>query len=51
MYLGFLLLLLGVAFVFDTVYGLTAPLGFFLAAQFWYILFEERRMLETFGED
>lgn len=49
MYLGFLLLLLGAAIAFNTVYGLALPLAFFLAAQFWYIPFEEKRMKQTFG--
>jgi protein-S-isoprenylcysteine O-methyltransferase Ste14 len=51
MYLGFLLLLLGAAIAFNTVYGLALPLAFFLAAQFWYIPFEEERMKQTFGAD
>ena len=49
MYLGFLLLLLGAAIAFNTLYGLALPLAFFLAAQFWYIPFEEKRVKRIFG--
>lgn len=50
-YLGFLLLLLGVAIGL----GSTAPFlmvgVFFVIANTWYIPFEERKMEETFGAD
>jgi protein-S-isoprenylcysteine O-methyltransferase Ste14 len=49
MYLGFFLLLFGAAIAFNALYGLALPLAFFLAAQFWYIPFEEKRMKMTFG--
>ena len=51
MYLGFLVSLLGVAILVHGAYTSFACVAvFYLAAQYWYIPFEERRMLETFGE-
>lgn len=49
MYLGFFLLLVAAAFFVNTWCALLAPLGFLLAATFWYIPHEERRMRSTFG--
>ena len=49
MYLGFFLLLLGAAFFVNTWCALLAPLAFLIAAMFWYIPFEERRLRDTFG--
>jgi protein-S-isoprenylcysteine O-methyltransferase Ste14 len=49
MYLGFLLLLTGVAIVLGTVTPLIAPALFALIADRWYIAFEERAMREKFG--
>lgn len=50
MYLGFLCVLIGVALMFNTLVGLIVIPVFFLAAQFWYIPFEEARAREGFGE-
>ena len=50
-YLGFLMFLLGVASLFGSIIAFTGPFIFFLAAQFWYIPFEEKNMLEEFGHD
>ena len=49
MYLGFLDLLLGTALALNSAYALVPALAFFAPAQFWYIPFEERRMVQTFG--
>ena len=51
MYLGFMFALVGVAIVADDVLGWLAPVAFFLAADRWYIPFEEDRMTETFGTE
>lgn len=51
MYLGFVLMLLGVAFVVDRLAPFLFVLLFAAAAQFWYVPFEERRMRETFGDE
>ncbi len=49
MYVGFTLLLVGVAAFLGSVVAWVAPLAFFLAADRWYIPFEERRMAARFG--
>lgn len=51
MYLGFLLLLSGVAWGLGAASAWTGPLLFLVAADRWYIPFEERRMQATFGDD
>jgi protein-S-isoprenylcysteine O-methyltransferase Ste14 len=51
MYLGFFLSLLGGAIGLNTVPALVPPLVFFLAAQLWYIPYEERMAGEAFGEE
>jgi protein-S-isoprenylcysteine O-methyltransferase Ste14 len=51
MYLGFLLLLAGVALLIGRATPVLPVLVFFLAAQFWYIPFEERAMSRRFGSD
>jgi protein-S-isoprenylcysteine O-methyltransferase Ste14 len=51
MYLGFLVGLLGVALVVGTTTAMVGPVLFFLAADKWYIPFEERRLLAVFGPD
>lgn len=51
MYLGFLLFLIGLAVALGSLPALIGPLLFFLAADRWYIPFEERRMVAVFGED
>ena len=50
MYLGFFLLLLGVALVLGGTAPFAIALLFFLIAQFWYVRFEEARMQAAFGE-
>lgn len=51
MYLGFTCMLFGVAALSGALSTLVPVLVFFLAANYWYIPFEERKMIETFGED
>ena len=51
MYLGFVLLLLGTAFLLGTATPLTGPLLFAIVADRWYIGFEERAMRAKFGAD
>jgi len=50
MYLGFLILLAGVAIGLGSVAGVIAPVAFFLAADRWYIPFEETQMQQTFQD-
>jgi protein-S-isoprenylcysteine O-methyltransferase Ste14 len=50
MYLGFVLMLLGIAGVVGTASALLGPVVFFVAANFWYIPFEERRAHAVFGD-
>ena len=49
-YLGFTAALLGVAFLFGSLTALIPVLFFFLAANFWYIPFEEKNMQMVFGQ-
>ncbi|MCP3991799.1 MAG: isoprenylcysteine carboxylmethyltransferase family protein [Actinomycetia bacterium] len=51
MYLGFILLLVGVALLVGGLTAWVGPVGFFVAADRWYIPFEEKRMIETFGTE
>lgn len=51
MYLGFVLALLGVAVIVGSLVSLLGPLAFLIAADRWYIPFEERRMMAKFGGD
>lgn len=51
MYLGFVLFLTGLAIGLGSVVAFIGPLVFFVAADRWYIPFEERRMHATFGAD
>lgn len=51
MYLGFSLSLLGWTLAFSSWLGLLALLAFIVAADRWYIPFEERLMLEKFGQE
>lgn len=51
MYLGFTLFLVGLALVLGKAAALVGPIVFFIAADRWYIPFEERRMDATFGSD
>ena len=48
-YVGFTLLLVGVAALLGSVIAWLAPVTFFVAADRWYIPFEERRMAARFG--
>lgn len=49
MYLGLLLVLLGVAVLIGNLFTFLGPLIFFLAAACWYIPFEEEAAEEMFG--
>lgn len=51
MYLGFLLLLVGVAMFTNSWYAFFAPAGFFMAASLWYIPYEEEILHNIFGAD
>lgn len=51
MYLGFLIVLTGVAIVCNTALGFVVVPIFFIAANWWYIPFEEARAAEQFGSD
>ncbi len=50
MYLGFSLALAGLAGLVGSLSALIGPAAFWLAANHWYIPFEERRMAATFGD-
>lgn len=50
MYLGFTVFLIGAAGLLGTASVWVGPITFFAAANAWYIPFEERRMVATFGE-
>lgn len=51
MYLGFLILLAGAALGLGSWAGVTAPVVFFVAADRWYIPFEEAQMKRTFSDE
>jgi protein-S-isoprenylcysteine O-methyltransferase Ste14 len=51
MYLGFVLLLLGVAILLGTATPFAAPLLFAIVADRWYIAFEEQAMRRKFGAE
>lgn len=51
MYLGFLLLMIGAALLVGGLTVWLGPVAFFVAANWWYIPFEERRMGALFGEE
>jgi protein-S-isoprenylcysteine O-methyltransferase Ste14 len=51
MYLGFVLLLTGVALGLGTFTPFGMVIAFFVIANLWYIPFEEKKMEETFGAD
>lgn len=51
MYVGFSLLLIGAAVLFGSLSALLIAVVFPVIADRWYIAFEERTMLETFGDD
>lgn len=50
MYLGMLLVLLGVAALYGTAPGFIFPLVYFGVANGYYIPYEESRMTEIFGD-
>jgi protein-S-isoprenylcysteine O-methyltransferase Ste14 len=50
MYLGFLLILLGVAVCTNEALNLFYAFAFFLVANYWYIPTEERNAQKVFGE-
>lgn len=49
MYLGFAVLLVGLGVIVNRPWALLGPVVFVLAADRWYIPFEEARMRATFG--
>lgn len=51
MYLGFTLALLGVAVLLGSLMTLIPVVVFFIAADRWYIPFEERRLENIFGNE
>lgn len=51
MYLSFIVLLAGVGVVLGSATPFLALLGFGLLTNYWYIPFEERAMLEKFGQE
>lgn len=51
MYLGMLLLLLGVAQLYGTALSFIFPLAYFCVANGYYIPFEEARMAAAFGDE
>jgi len=51
MYLGFLLILMGVALCTNEALNVLFGFVFFLTAQFWYIAVEERNAADAFGQD
>ncbi len=51
MYLGFLLLLTGIAIALGTLTPFGIVIAFFIITSHWYIPFEEQKMEETFGAD
>lgn len=50
MYLGMLLVCLGLASVYGTALSFLFPLAYFCIANWYYIPYEEGRMAETFGD-
>lgn len=51
MYLGFVLLLTGIAIGLGTLAPFLVVVAFFVITSRWYIPFEEKKMEETFGAD
>lgn len=51
MYLGFTILLLAAALYVNTACALLAPILFFIAANWWYIPYEEAAAKRAFGSD
>jgi len=50
-YLGFVTALLGIAILLGSAAAFIPIICFFLAANFWYIPFEEKNMKAIFGQD
>lgn len=50
MYLGFVIALAGIAIVLGNLLSIVVVLLFFVIVDRWYIPFEERAMLDTFGQ-
>ena len=50
MYLGLLLFLVSGFFFTQSLYFLASPVVFFLVINFWQIPFEEKLLVERFGE-
>ncbi|MCR6097305.1 isoprenylcysteine carboxylmethyltransferase family protein [Salipaludibacillus agaradhaerens] len=50
MYLGFLIMLLGLAVVLGSLSPFIVVVGFFIITNLWYIRFEERMLEKKFGE-
>lgn len=50
-YLGFLLILIGAAITLNAISTFLGPIIFFLAANFWYIPFEEKAAMNQFGDE
>lgn len=50
MYLGFIIVLLGIAFLFGSIMAFISPIIFLLIMNFIFIPFEERLMEKTFGK-
>jgi protein-S-isoprenylcysteine O-methyltransferase Ste14 len=50
MYLGLLLFLISVFFFTQSLYFLAPPVVFFLVINFWQIPFEEKLLVDRFGE-
>ena len=51
MYLGFLINLIGVSIIVCVPHSIAFVIIFFLAANYWYIPFEEKMALNKFGKD
>ncbi len=51
MYLGMFILLIGVAISYGNIMGFIFPIIYFSVAHFWYIPFEEEKMLDAFGDE
>jgi len=51
MYVGMIVLLVGVAFMLGSMSPIAGPLGFFILAHYWYIPLEEKAMALKFGDD
>ena len=50
MYLGFVLILVGISFIFGSISAFLAPIVFFLIIHFSFIPFEEKHMEKQFGK-